>query len=707
VEVVVTLARTDFLRIVAVAGAGWTLGLEVRTPALAAAATEGSALGWVRLSADGLVTVMVNKAEMGQGVTTSLPMLVAEELEVPLERVRFTFAPAAPQWCDPGRDAMSTGGSQSIKRMSPVMRHAGATAKAMLISAAANTWRVDAAACRARAGVVYGPAGQHADYRALLNVAAALPVPADVPLKTPDQFTLIGTRPRRLDILGKTNGRAVFGLDVRVPGMKFASIEKAPEIGGTVTSFDKAAAMRVPGVVGVYPVSTGVAVVADTTWAAFHARTLLRATFGHGPNAAATTTSMYAQMRELVQTPGGIVKSIGDARAALAHGPVVRAVYDVPYLAHAPMEPMNATAEVLPDRVTVWAPTQVPTLSQAVAAKIAGLPIAAVTVNSTLLGGGFGRRLAADYVADAVEVAKAAGVPIKVVWTREDDIRHDPYRPGSVNALAATLAADGTIDAYTHTLALSAIAARGDAANLDKGVDPGVVRGTGDMAYTIPNLLVDFHHLDVKIPVGPWRAPYANGNFFPTESFIDELAHAAGQDPVAFRLAMLPAGSRARGVLQIAAQRAKWGAAVPAGHARGVAVAQWDDTWIALIAEVSAPDGGLRAHRMWAAVDCGLPVNLDGIEQQVSGAILYGLSAALTGKITFTSGAADQSNFNNYTILHMRDAPSFDIAIVPSHAAPLGCGEIGTPPVAPALANAYFALTGKRVRSLPLLENLA
>ena len=362
---------------------------------------------------------------------------------------------------------------------------------------------------------------------------------------------------------------------------------------------------------------------------------------------------------------------------------------------------MNATADVRDDRVTVWAPTQVPTASQAIAAKIAGLPLEAVTVNSTYLGGGFGRRLAVDYIADAVEVAKAAGVPVKTVWTREDDIRHDPYRPGSVNALSGTLAADGTIAAYVHTVALSAIAARGDAANLDHGVDPGVLRGTGDMAYAIPNLLVDFHHLDVKIPVGPWRAPYANGNFFPTESFIDELAHAAGKDPVAFRLAMLPARSRARNVLELAVQRARWGTVLPAGRARGVALTVWDGTWMALIAEVSAPERGLRVHNMWAAVDCGLPVNRDGIETQVTSALLYGLSAALSGKITFTNGAADQSNFNDYTILRMQDALPFDVAIVASTEAPSGCGEIGTPPVAPAIANAYFALTGKRVRSLP------
>jgi isoquinoline 1-oxidoreductase beta subunit len=697
------LARTDFLRIVAVAGAAWTLGLEVPH---AAADGDWSPLGWIRLDGDGFVTVMINKAEMGQGVTTSLPMLVAEELELPLERMRFELAPAEARWNPPGRDAMSTGGSQSIKQMAPVMRTAGATAKAMLISAAAKRWSVDPATCTARAGVVLGPAGARADYRDLIAAASGLPIPTGVKLKTPDQFTVIGTRPRRLDVRPKTNGSAVFGLDFRVPGMKFASIEKPPEIGGTVTSFDPAAALRVPGVRGIYRVSSGIAVVADNTWAAFQGRKVLNPTFGHGPNANASTPAMLATMRELVKTPGGIVKNTGDARAALDGGTVVRATYDVPYLAHSPMEPMNATAEVKADRVTVWAPTQVPTASQAIAAKIAGLPIDAVTVNSTLLGGGFGRRLAVDYIADAVEVAKLAGVPVKTVWTREDDTRHDPYRPGSVNALAATFAADGTIAAYAHTIAVSAIAARGDAANLVRGVDPGVLRGTGDMAYAIPNMLVDFHHLDVKIPVGPWRAPYANGNSFPTESFIDELAHAAGKDPVAFRLAMLPAGSRARNVLELAAKRARWGTTLPAGRARGVALTVWDGSWIALVAEISAPAGGLQVHHTWAAVDCGMPVNYDGIETQVSSAILYGLSAALTGKITFTNGVADQSNFDTYKILRMLDAPTFDIAIVASTAAPSGAGEVGTPPVAPAVANAYFALTGKRVRSLPLLENL-
>lgn len=698
------LVRSDFLRIVAAAGAGWTLGLETSARA---AGGEWSPVGWVRFDRDGAVTVMVNKAEMGQGVTTSLPMLVAEELDAPLARVRYELCPAEPRWNPPGRDAMSTGGSQSVKQMAVVMRTAGATARSMLVTAAAQRWSVDPATCRTRTGSVFGPAGQHADYRDLIDAASALPIPADVKLKTPDQFTLLGTRPRRLDVRPKTNGTAIYGLDFRVPGMRFASIEKPPEIGGTVTSYDRSAALGVPGVRAVIAVSSGIAVVADNTWAAFQGRKRLNATFGHGPNANASSPAMSDAMRELVGRPGNVVKSTGDARAALANGTVVRATYEVPYLAHAPMEPQNATADVRADRVTVWAPTQVPTAAQAIAAKIAGLPVEAVTLNSTLLGGGFGRRLAVDYVVDAVEVAKAAGVPVKVVWTREDDMRHDPYRPGSVNALAATLAADGTVAALTHTLSLASIAAQGDPAKLKGGVDPGVVRGSGDFAYTIPNVLVDFHNLDSKIPVGPWRAPYANGNFFPTESFIDELAHAAGRDPVAFRLAMLPAGSRAHRVLELAAGRAGWGSAAPAGRARGVALAQWDDTWMALVAEISAPAGSIAVHRMWAAVDCGLPVNRDGIETQVTGAILFGLSAALSGKVTFTNGAADQSNFDSYTVLRMSEAPAFDVTIVPSTAAPTGCGEIGTPPAAPAVANAYFALTGKRLRSLPLLENLA
>jgi isoquinoline 1-oxidoreductase beta subunit len=518
---------------------------------------------------------------------------------------------------------------------------------------------------------------------------------------------LLGTRPHRLDLVPKTNGTAGYGIDVRVPGMKFASVEKPREIGATLASLDPSDALKVPGVRRVVPISSGVAVVADTTWAAFQGRNALHVTWKSGPNASVSTETLYASARAAVANVGGTVTKKGDALAALGAGKPVTATYEIPYAAHAPMEPMNATADVRADRVTVWAPTQSPVPAQQAAAKASGLPASAVTVQPTLLGGGFGRRLSQDYVTDAVEVSKAAGIPIQVVWTREDDMRNDPYRPGSVNALQGVLAPDGTIAAYRHTLAVqSSNAVRGLA--LPGGVDPSWLRGTGDFGYAIPNVLVDGHLLDVKIPVGPWRAPAANANTFATESFIDELAHAAGKDPIVFRLAMLERGSRQRTVLEMVAERSKWGTPAPAGRARGVALATWGGSWIAIVAEVSQPSpNDVKVHRMWAAVDCGLPINRDGIETQLTSGMLYGLSAALRGKITFINGVVQQSNFPDYPVLRMNDAPDFDVQIVASTQAPTGAGEIGTPPVPPAVANALFALAGKRVRQLPLLEHLA
>ena len=577
----------------------------------------------------------------------------------------------------------------------------------MLVTAAAQRWNIDPAACKTANGLVTGPAGQKARYADLLAAAAVLPVPAEVALKTPDQFTLIGTRQKRLDLRPKTNGTAIYGIDVKVPGMKYASIEKPLQIGGRVASYDASAALKVPGVRQVVQVSSGVAVVADNTWAAFQGRKALRVTWAPGPNEGVTTEAIYATARDLVQTPGGVVKSVGDPKTALASGKTVTAMYETPYLAHAPMEPMNTTADVRADRVTIWSPTQGQTDSQKVAAKITGLPLSAVTVNTTFLGGGFGRRGETDFVVDAVEVSKATGIPIKLMWTREDDIRNDPYRPGTVHALGGSLAADGTVSAYKHTLANGSIFARAFPAAVQNGIDKGVIRGTGDIAYKIPNQLVDYHMLDVAIPVGFWRAPYANARVFATESFFDELAHAAGKDPVAFRLAMLEPGSRPRTVLERVAEKAGWGKALPAGRARGIAMGQWDNGWIAMIAEVSMPDGKLRVHTMTASVDVGIPINIDGLEQQIPSAMIYGLSGALYGKITFKNGGAVQSNFPDYPVLHMADAPEFVVDIVRSREKSTGAGEFGTPCVAPALANAIFALNGKRVRRLPLLDNLA
>jgi len=702
------IARTDFLRIVAVGGAGLTLGVELRPRAAAAAAApDFSPVAWLKLHADGTATVMVNDAELGQGITTTFAMLVAEELDLPLARMRFELAPAEPRYYDPNTHAMATGGSRSTKSMGPTLRQAGATARAMLVAAAAQKWNADPASCTTANGVVTGPGGQTAKYAELLELAATLPVPAKVALKTPDRFRVIGTRARRLDVPPKTNGRAVYGIDVKVPGMRYASVEKPRDIGGRVASFDASRALNVHGVRQVVQITSGVAVIADTTWSAFEGRKALAVSYAPGPNANLSTASLYGSARALVQTRGVVLQHTGEVAGALAAGTVVSANYETPYLAHATMEPMNATADVRADRATVWLSTQSPTSTQKEAARITGLPLEAVTVHPTLCGGGFGRRGEIDFVTDAVEVSKAIGAPVKVVWTREDDIRNDPYRPGTTHALAGTLAADGTIAAYRHTLACSSINARTSPARVKDGADPGVLAGSGNFAYSIPNVLVDYHMLDGAIPVGHWRAPYANANTFATESFVDELAHAAGKDPLAFRLALLPPG-RPRTVLELAAQRAGWGKPLAAGRARGIAMGQWDDGWIAVVAEISMPSARtIKMYRMTGVIDVGTPVNLDGLETQVSSAMIYGISGALYGKIDFEHGAPVQGNFNDYPVLRMADAPVFDVGIVRSTEPSLGAGEIGTPCVAPALANAVFALSGKRVRALPLLENLA
>jgi isoquinoline 1-oxidoreductase beta subunit len=702
-----TIARTDFLRIVAIGGAGLTLGIQFRPEtALAAAAQDFSPVAWLKMHADGTTTVMVNDAELGQGITTTFAMLVAEELDMPLERMRFELAPAEPRYYDPNQHAMATGGSRSTKSMGPFMRQAGATARAMLVAAAAQKWNADPAKCTTANGVVTGPNGQTAKYADLLELAATLPVPAKVALKTPDRFRVIGTRAKRLDVPQKTNGRAMYGLDVKIPGMKYASVEKPREIGGHVASFDASAALKVPGVRQVVKITSGVAVIADNTWSAFQGRKALTMSYAPGPNANLSTASLYGNARALVQTRGVVLQNSGDTAAALAAGTVVSANYETPYLAHATMEPMNATADVRVDRATLWLSTQSPTNTQKEAARITGLPLESVTVNPTLCGGGFGRRSEIDFVADAVEVSKAIGGPVKVVWTREDDIRNDPYRPGTTHALAGTVAADGKISAYRHTLACSSINARSAPDRVKGGSDPQVLAGAGNFAYSIPNVLVDYHILDGSIPVGHWRAPYANANTFATESFVDELAHAAGKDALAFRLAMLPPG-RARNVLELAAQRAGWDKPLPDGRAQGLAMGQWDDAWIAVIAEISMPnDRSIKIHRMTGVIDVGMPVNVDGLESQVSSAMIYGISGALYGKIDFAHGAPVQGNFNDYPVLKMADAPIFDVGIVRTTEASLGAGEIGTPCVAPALANAVFALRGKRVRALPLLDHL-
>jgi isoquinoline 1-oxidoreductase subunit beta len=622
-----------------------------------------------------------------------------------MSSVRFRISSVDPKYYNAAWHGIQTGGSKSTPTMSPVMRKAGATARAMLVTAAATKWNVDPATCTTSNAMVYGPAKQTAKYVDLLVAAAAVPVPANVTLKTPDKYKIIGTRQARLDVKPKTNGTAVYGLDVKVPGMKYGSIEKPVQIGAKVASFDATEALKYPGVRKVIQVPSGVAVIADNTWAAFQGRKLLKVTWAPGPNAGLTTDAMYTNARALSKTPGVVLKTAGDVATPLS-GKVVTASYETPYLAHAPMEPMNTTADVRADGVTLWTPTQAQTDSQKTAAKIAGVPLESVKVITTFAGGGFGRRGETDFIEDAVYTSKAAGIPIKLVWTREDDIRNDPYRGGTVHAMTAALTPDGKVTTLKQTMVSSSIVARAIPALMKNGVDPLAGNGLTNLAYTIPNQLVDWHQLTYAIPVGFWRAPYANASTFAIESFVDEMAHAAGQDPVKFRLAMLAPDSRPRVVLERVAKLANWGGKLPDGHAQGVAMGQWDDAWIAMIGEISLPNGKLKVHKLTATVDVGQPINIDGLEQQIPSAMIYALSAALGGKITFADGGAVQKNFNDFTVLHMADSPQFVVDIVRSTEKSTGAGEVGTPCVAPVLANAIFALNGKRIRALPLNDYL-
>jgi len=715
----IALERKDFLRVVAIAGAGLSIGLEAAvSPADAAAlpmtgATSGAVasapvfvpVAWVEMGADGLNTVVVNQTELGQGITTALSMCVAEELDVPMSSMRFRISPAETKYYNARWHGIQTGGSQSTPTMSPVMRKAGATARAMLVSAAAKQWNVDAATCSTSNGMVYGPANQRAKYVELLTAAAALPVPEKVALKTNDKFKILGTRQARMDVKQKTNGTAVYGLDVKIPNMKIGSIEKPVQIGGTVASFDATAALKYPGVRKVLQVPSGVLVIADNTWAAFQGRKLLKVTWAPGPNAGLSTDVIYTKMRGLSKAPGVVLKTAGDVKSPMT-GKVIEAAYETQYLAHAPMEPMNTTADVRSDGVTLYTPTQAQTAAQKMAAQITGLPLESVKVVTTFCGGGFGRRGESDFIADAVYASKAAGVPVKLVWTREDDIRNDPYRGGSVHSVSASLTPDGKVSTIKHTMVCSSIVARAIPAAFRNGIDPLAGNGLANIAYKIPNQLVDWHRLDIAIPVGFWRAPYANANTFATESFFDELAHAAGKDPIAFRLAMLEPGSPPAVVTERVAKMANWGAKLPEGHAHGFAMGQWDDGWIAMIGEISMPNGKIKVHKLHASIDVGQPLNIDGLEQQVPSAMIYALSAALGGKITFADGGAVQKNFNDFTVLHMADSPQFLVDIVRSTEESKGAGEIGTPCVAPVLANAIFALNGKRIRTLPLNDSL-
>ncbi|MBA3255862.1 MAG: xanthine dehydrogenase family protein molybdopterin-binding subunit [Pyrinomonadaceae bacterium] len=714
------MKRRDFLKTGAALGGGLLLSLYVPEWALANTASEATPLAappatfapnaFVRIGADSIVTVIVNKSEMGQGVYTSLPMLVAEELEADWSKVRYEPAPVDAAYNHPVFGIQMTGGSTSTASEWDRFRQAGATARMMLIAAAAKNWKVDPASLRAENGYVINPAtGTRASFGSLADVAATMTPAKDVPLKDPKDFKLIGKPTRRLDTPDKVNGAAQFGLDVAIPGMMTVLIARAPVFGGKVLSFNADKAKAVPGVKDVVQIPSGVAVIASGFWPAKQGRDKLEISWDDGPNGTLSTTGMREQFAALAKTPGLVARKVGDpVKALTTAAKTITAEFEVPYLAHASMEPLNCVVDLRSDRCEIWTGTQFQTGDRAAAAAMAGLKPEQVTLHTPMLGGGFGRRAnpANDFVIEAVQVAKAAKVPVKVVWTREDDTRGGYYRPMWYDRFVGGIDEKGNPVVWTHTIVgQSIMAGTPFEAFIKDGIDGASVEGAADLLYGIPNLQVDLHTPKIGVPVLWWRSVGHSHNGFAVEAFFDELAHAGGKDPYELRRALLANQPRMRGVLELAAQKGDWGKQLPAGRARGIATHFSFDSYVAQVAEVSVDkQGAVRVHRVVCAVDCGRVVNPDTVKAQMEGGINFGLTAALKSEITLDRGRVQQRNFHDYQMLRINEAPQIEVYIVPSTEKPTGVGEPSVPPVAPALANAIFAATGKRIRKLPILR---
>ncbi len=654
-----------------------------------AQAHTGVALNpWVRVASNDIVTVIIDRSEMGQGVVTSLAMLVAEELAVDLDQLQIEFAPADPAYYNAALNEQTTGGSTSVRAAWRPLRQAGAAARERLIQAAAETWGVERAECRAERGtVVHPPSGRRLGYGALAPRAANLPVPKKIILKQPDEFRLLGKPVPRLEIPDMVTGRAVYGMDVTVPGMLTATIVRSPDPGGRVVRYDAGQTLAVPGVRQVIEIDAGIAVVADDAWAALRGRGALEVTWDHGPLADLTSAEIRRRFQRAARRAGTVARTEGSVARAMKHGDsIIEAVYETPYLAHATLEPMNCTAHVRADGCELWVPTQAQGAAQKTAADSTGLPLEAVKVHTTFVGGGFGRRLQTDFVAEAVQVSRAVSAPVQVLWTRQDDLQHDFFRPANYTVLRAALDAQGNPLAWFQRV-----------------VGPGLALEGIDIPYAIPNIREEHVEQDPGVRTGPWRSVGASQNAFAIEGFIDELAQAAGKDPFEYRRALLGHAPQARAVLELAAEKAAWDAPPPPGRHRGIALYYSFRSWVATVAEVRVSnERGITVERVVCAIDCGMTINPDTVRAQLEGAAAFALSAALKEEITIADGQVQQNTFDDYPLLTLAEMPAVAVHIMPSQEPPRGVGEPGVPPVAPAVANAVFAATGQRLRRLPL-----
>jgi isoquinoline 1-oxidoreductase subunit beta len=704
------LSRRSFLQAGAAAGGGLMLSLSLPSTngeAEAAAADGFVPNAFIRIDGDGQIVLTMPYVEMGQGTYTAIPMLIAEELEVDLKQVRLEHAPPNERlYANPLLGVQATGNSSAIRGAWQPLREAGAVARTMLISAAAKRWNVDPSSCRAQSGeVLHAPTGRRIKYGELAVDSARLPVPEKVALKRPEDFKLIGSPAKRLDTPAKVNGTAVFGIDVRPPSVKIATLAQSPVFGGRVKSVNDAAARAVKGVRQIVRLDDAVAVVADHMGAAKKGLAALVIEWDAGPHAKLNTDDIAAELETATLNSGPVAQNIGNVDRAMASAITkIDAIYQVPFLAHATMEPMNCTVHVRNDDCEVWVGSQAIARVQAAAAKITGLPVDKVVVHNHLVGGGFGRRLEVDGVTRAVQIARHVDSPVKVVWTREEDIQHDMYRPYWFDRISGGLDEKGKPVAWNHRFAGSSVLARWLPPAFKDGLDPDTTEGAIDLAYALPNMHVEYFRVEPRgIPTAFWRSVGPSHNVFVTESFMDELAAAAKQDAVAYRRALLDQAPRAKAVLELAAEKAGWGQPLPERVGRGVSFQFVFGTYMAQIAEVEvSKDGAVRVRRVVCAVDCGTVVNPDTVRAQIQGAIIFGITAALHGEITLKDGRVEQTNFDTYQMLRMNEAPAIEVHIVQNFEAPGGMGEPGTSAIVPAVTNAIFAATGKRLRKLPV-----
>ncbi|MFN2328815.1 MAG: molybdopterin cofactor-binding domain-containing protein [Chromatocurvus sp.] len=726
------LDRRTFLKASALAGGGLALGIPLSGCGGAGTGGNGDDLApdaWLLITPDNRVIFQLDKAEMGQGVITGLPTLLGEELDLNPAEIHVHLASVDPQFRDP---MQVTGGSTSMARRWEPVRKSGAAAREMLRKAAAEKWSVAMDEIMVRDGRIdHASTGRSASYGDLARAASRQSVPRNPPLKEPATYRWIGHSVPRTDRVIKSTGTAIFGLDVgmgehAIPDMATAVVLRCPRFGATLASFDGSAARALPGVSDVFAISSGVAVVASGYWSARQAAKEVTTTWSDGPLAGLDSAQIEATQRQaLAEHSGRRVRNDGDVeRAAASAARVIESEYLTPYLAHATMEPMNCTAWAREAACDIWAPTQAPDMLQAAVARLTGLTRSRVNVHCTLLGGGFGRRAMPDFALEAVEISRRAGRPVKVVWSREDDMRHDYYRPATCNRLRASIAPDGTLSAWEHRLVGPSIlspllgdflgallpgwvpgsltGALGHAGgSLIRSRDPTLTEGADDLPYAIDNIRVESQVQDPGVPIGFWRSVGHSQNAFVVESFVDEVAHALDEDPLMFRLTRLADHPRHLAVLHLAAEQADWGKPPP-GRFQGVAVHESFDSLVAEIAEVSVTDGDIRVHRVVCAVDCGLAVNPDIVRAQMQGGIIFGLTAALKSRVTLKDGGIAESNFHDYPLLRIEETPQIDVHIVPRDTPPTGVGEPGTPPIAPAVANAVFAATGVRLRRMPL-----